>query len=104
MGEVEAAEHKLIKLIQKEEFFKYTLFIRKADRLSYTNIILYGLYLENDIIKCGGRIQLANVPESTKHPILLPGYHHMTNLLIQRCHEQNYHYSTNFIMAYMRQK
>lgn len=46
----------------KEEAKEYILLMKKADRLSYTNIMLQlGSYLENNMIRYGGRINSGNM-------------------------------------------
>lgn len=105
--EIKTAELEINKLVQREGFSKeYTLLTKKADRSSYTDIMLnLGLYLENNLIRCGGRIHTTKLlPEATKHPILLPSRHHLTKLLIHKCHETNHHYGVNSTVAYLRQK
>ena len=44
--------------------------------------------------RCGGRLQNANLPYSTKHPILLPTKHRLTQLIIMRAHERVFHNGT----------
>ena len=40
------------------------------------------------LLRCGGRLQLANIPFGAKHPILLPEHHHLTSLIIRDCHHR----------------
>ena len=46
---------------------------------------------KNGLWRCGGRIQNAAVPYSTKHPILLPKGHHLTLLFVRKAHERVLH-------------
>lgn len=65
--EMRTAEQEIFKkLEQREEFVEeYNLFMRKADRSSYVDIMLeLGLYVENDL-RCGGRHYFASMPEIT---------------------------------------
>ena len=41
--------------------------------------------------RCKGRIHNADLPYSTKFPILLPNYHHFTRLVVLRAHERVFH-------------
>ena len=44
-------------------------------------------YLDADgILRVGGRLRRANMPESVKHPVILPKRSHITELIIQDCH------------------
>ena len=46
---------------------------------------------EKGIIRCGGRLENANIIESAKHPILLDPRHHLTRLIVNHCHERVKH-------------
>ena len=41
---------------------------------------------ESGLLRCGGRLQHANIPFGAKHPILLPEHHHLISLIIRDCH------------------
>ena len=43
---------------------------------------------EAGVLRCGGRLNNANIPFQTKHPILLNSKHHITTLIIKDCHEK----------------
>ena len=50
------------------------------------------LYVDNlGIWRCRGRLMNADLPYHTKHPIVLPGWHFITTLLIRRAHERIFH-------------
>ena len=46
---------------------------------------------EKGIIRCQGRLLNSNLPSETIHPIVLPPDHHITDLIIQDCHERVMH-------------
>lgn len=47
---------------------------------------------EEGILRCRGRLdKAANLPYSTKHPILLPSNHPLTDLYINQAHARVYH-------------
>ena len=78
-----------VQLIKEAE----TRWIREAqkstnlDMMKHLNpfLDLQGLW------RCRGRIQHANIPYDTKHPILLPREHPLTKLIILHSHERVYH-------------
>ena len=46
-----------------------------------------GLFTDkNGLWRCGGRLQNADLPYSTKHPVLLPRNNHFTALVIRDAH------------------
>ena len=49
------------------------------------------LFLDEGIIRCGGRIHNAPVQESAKFPILLPRNHHLTQLIVEETHRATLH-------------
>ncbi|MCP4253045.1 MAG: hypothetical protein GY775_06490, partial [Candidatus Scalindua sp.] len=106
IGELRSAEENVVKLCQKEAYSKeYKALLNVNLKEPHSNITKQlGLYMEQGMIKCRGRIQFADISESAKYPILLPRDHHVTQLLIKKCHVINKHYGVNHVVAYMRQK
>ena len=52
----------------------------------------FDLFRDDDNVwRCRGRIQNANVSFSTKHPVLLPRTHFLTTLFVRRAHERVMH-------------
>ncbi|XP_068233459.1 uncharacterized protein [Palaemon carinicauda] len=61
------------------------------------------LVSEHGLLKVGGRIRRSDIPQSAKHPILLPKKHHVTTLLIHE-HELLAHSGRNHVLLNLRQK
>ncbi|XP_068203742.1 uncharacterized protein [Palaemon carinicauda] len=59
---------------------------------------------EDGLLKVGGRIRRYDIPQSAKHPILLPKKHHVTTLLIRNEHELLAHSGRNHVLSNLRQK
>ncbi|XP_068242326.1 uncharacterized protein [Palaemon carinicauda] len=59
---------------------------------------------EDGLFRVGGRIRRSDIPQSAKHPILLPKKHHVTTLLIQHEHELLAHSGRNHVLSNLRQK
>jgi hypothetical protein len=57
---------------------------------------------ELGIWRCGGRLANADLPYQTKRPILLPGRHHFTVLVIRRAHERVFHNGVKETLNEMR--
>ena len=60
--------------------------------------------LEDNIIRCGGRIHHAPVEHSAKFSILLPPNHHFTLLVVNDAHEKLQHAGLNQTLTQIRQK
>ena len=49
----------------------------------------FGLYLDDkQLWRCGGRLENADLPMTTRHPVLLPKHHPLTVLVIKEAHER----------------
>ena len=57
---------------------------------------------EVGIWRCGGRLANADLPYQTRHPILLPGGHYFTVLIIRRAHERVFHNGVKETLNEMR--
>lgn len=56
------------------------------------------------IIRVGGRLENAEISETTKHPIIIPSGQHITNLLVKEAHTRTLHGGIQLMMAYLRSK
>ena len=62
-------------------------------------------YLDvNGILRVGGRLRRANMPEASKHPIILPRRSHVTTLILQYCHEAIKHQGSGMTHNEVRQR
>ncbi|XP_069139220.1 uncharacterized protein [Argopecten irradians] len=63
------------------------------------------LYIDpGNMLRCGGRINNAPIPTDAKFPLLLPGKHKFTHLLIQDTHQRNCHAGTGTVVTLLRQR
>ena len=71
---IENAEFEWIRIAQKEF----------SSNKSYFNQlkIKFGVFFDNqNILRCGGRLQFSDLPENSKNPILLPKQSHFSHLI-----------------------
>ena len=62
-------------------------------------------YLDaNDILRVGGRLRRANMPEFSKHPVILPRRSHITDLILQYCHQATKHQGSGMTHNEVRQR
>lgn len=106
LKEIKTAENKALKLIQVEKFPNELKILEGGNSSKEaTNLMKQlGVYLENGLLKCRGRIQMADLRDSTKHPILLPNAHQLTDLLIRKYHILSKHFGVNHVVAFLRQR
>lgn len=57
-----------------------------------------------NLLKVGGRLELANVADEQKHPILLPSQGHFVEGYIHHLHIKNYHAGARALIALVRQR
>lgn len=64
-----------------------------------------GLFIDSEgVWRCGGRLSNADVPYTTKHPILLPRDHPMTKLLVLKAHTRVSHNGIKETLTEVRAK
>ena len=103
VDELLKAEKLLYKGIQREEFSEEYSQLTKGDPISKKNkLVQLSLYLdEDDIVRVGGRIDEAAIPNMARHQIILPGKHYLVNLLIKSFHDRTQN-GTEYILAELR--
>jgi len=91
--ELASAMKKLVAAVQLSEFggeiksLKSSQCVPTGSRLSQLCPFIDG----DEIIRVGGRLQHASLPEDRKHPIVLPHNHHFTTLMVRDSHHKNLH-------------
>lgn len=61
-------------------------------------------YLEDDILRVGGRLRQSTLPEHSKHPIILGNKNELTYLLIDDAHKRTLHGGIQLVLTYLRSK
>ena len=65
----------------------------------------FGLFLDDKgLWRCGGRLQNADLPFSTKHPVLLPRKHPFTTLVVHDAHQRVGHNGVKETLTEVRQR
>lgn len=59
---------------------------------------------DNNVLRVGGRLDYADIPYSTKHPIILPRNHILSKRLVEEYHQKYLHTGTSTMMGIIRQK
>ena len=73
MPELSSAEHLWFQAWQTEAFsLKRDALRRETATRSLPIVCTLDLFLDEDILRCGGRLDWSALPDSAKHPILLP--------------------------------
>ena len=104
--DLEAAEDLIIKDVQREAFDTESRILRTGESLPTSNKLasLCPFIGADQIICVGGRLKNASVPYQTKHPIILPGIHHVTKMLIEWTHRRKGHVASEHVLALLREQ
>ena len=60
--------------------------------------------MDNGLLRVGGRLHNAEIPEECKHPIILPRTSHVATLIILNAHEQLDHTGRGDVLTLLREK
>ncbi|XP_072153714.1 uncharacterized protein [Bemisia tabaci] len=104
MGELKKAELQLFRKVQEDCFQDDLLKLKKiqdgVNILCAKPVQTLSPYLDEDgLIRVGGRLKNADLAEGERHPILLSGKHHLTQLLIREYHKDLDHPGTQTLQS-----
>ncbi|XP_050419539.1 uncharacterized protein LOC126832715 [Patella vulgata] len=87
------AEEFVIREVQREVYEDDFQFLSSGKQLpKSSSLTKLSPYIDKDgLMRIGGRLDYSNIPEAEKHPILVPGKHHIATLLIRNFHERVHH-------------
>ncbi|CAH2101847.1 unnamed protein product [Euphydryas editha] len=102
--EIRQARIKIYKAIQEDSFEKEITSLKERGKLPNRSTILkLHPFLDSDgVLRVGGRLEHSNLPENTKHPILIPGTGRLTQLIIEKAHQRTLHGGARLTLAYTR--
>lgn len=81
------AEKRILKICQAEQYSDVIKNLRKQKDIKTNRIANLNPFLDVDgLIRVGGRLQKSNLTFAQKHPILLPSYHPVTDIIIREIH------------------
>ncbi|XP_067017894.1 uncharacterized protein [Acropora muricata] len=61
-------------------------------------------FVDGGLLRVGGRLNHADIPEESKHPVILPRKSHVTTLIIRHTHEQLGHAGRGHVLAKLRER
>ncbi|CAB0044541.1 unnamed protein product, partial [Trichogramma brassicae] len=87
-----ATEWKIIKIIQGDCFGGEIENVLKCKQIKGSRLAALNPFIdEYGLLRVGGRLQNATIEEEHRHPILLPSYQHVTDLIIRNYHLRLHH-------------
>lgn len=105
VNELEIALNKLIEISQVEVFpTEYELLKNKKPLLKSSNLLSLNPYMENKLIRVGGRLGLSTYDHNKKHPIILPHKHLLTKLIMSDLHVRLLHAGPQLLLSSARER
>ena len=103
-NELDSGLHLILKLTQSEAFATEIKVLSKGSNVdSRSSLIRLNPFLDEGLIKVGERLDRAEIPESQKHPIVLPKNHHVIKLIIRDEHLNRLHVGTKATLYGVRE-
>lgn len=104
-GEKEKATVLIVRLVQHETFQpEIAALMDGADAKHRLNGLNAFLDPEDGILRVGGRIKRAFIPYDSRHQMLLPAKHPVTEALVRYLHLENLHIGQKGLLAIVRQR
>lgn len=103
--ELEKAKIKIINVVQLSAFQKEVSQLLNSRPLqTNSKILCLNPFLDKEgVLRVGGRLKNANIPEIQKHPILLPKKHFINELIINHYHVKYLHAAPQLLTCVLRQ-
>ena len=106
VNELRRAEFEIIKYVQSCAFSTEMVCISQGKEVSPNSIIrnLDPMMNADGILCVGGRLGNAELPEQSKHQMIMPKSHHVVTLIVRSLHEELGHSGKEHVLAEIRQK
>ncbi|XP_078355246.1 uncharacterized protein LOC144639838 [Oculina patagonica] len=77
---------------------------RKNEVTKTSSLYRLDPFVDTGLLGVGGRMNNADIPEESKHPVILPRKSHVTTLIIRHTHEQLGHAGRGHVLAKLRER
>ena len=102
--ELEHSHLTIIKLTQQSTYSEEIHDLSNGKNVnSKSDLLSLNPFLDKGILKVGGRLENAKIPETQKHPIVLPRNHNITRLIIREEHLNKMHAGTQATLYGVRE-
>ena len=98
------AEHTIIRAVQQEVYAEEIKCIMTKRDIPHNSSLhkLNPMIDDENLLRVGGRLAESNLPSHEANPLLIPGKHHVTTLLIRHHHEAVQHQGRHFTEGAVR--
>lgn len=100
------AEIELVKYSQRQTYMEEIEALQLAGSRVKKNSSIFKLdpYLQEDVLRVGGRLNRSAMPEEAKHPAILHKKHRIAHLILHHIHQEYGHGGRNHVLAILRQR
>jgi hypothetical protein len=105
-AELQQSMNHFIKIVQQNEFATEIHHLKSNKPLSKkSRLLTLCPFLDKDgLLRVGGRLRNANIPQNQKTPVLLPRQSPLTDMLIKSLHLQYLHAGPTLLLSILQQK
>lgn len=100
LSDVEEAERRIVKNVQNQTFSEEL----SRPNLSKSPLAKLKPFVNDGVFRVGGRLHRAGLKYNAKHPMLLPGKHRVTEVIVLQYHFANGHLAPYQLLAEARQR
>ena len=102
--EIDTSMNTILKITQNLSFSKEMSALTHGESIDKkSSLLCLNPFLDQGIIRVGGRLENANIPTHQKHPIVLSRNHHVTTIIIREEHLKLKHASTQATLYGVRE-
>ena len=104
LEEIKEAELEIIKFSQRRKFSEEFSCLQRGESVK-GNSHIYRLspLLEDGVLRVGGRLSKAAMPEESKHPAIISKDLHISDLILRQIHQEVGHGGRNHMLSRLRQ-
>lgn len=104
-SEIDSGLTLLVKLVQREYFSLEITHLSKNKQIPRrSKIHTLAPFIDQGILRVGGRLKFSHLDFNMQHPILLPPKHHLTKLIFYDTHIKLFHTGPSHLLATTREK
>ncbi|XP_046396398.1 uncharacterized protein LOC124163497 isoform X1 [Ischnura elegans] len=102
-SEIIRARLLLVYIAQRQSFSKEISILEKNEIIPKTSVLIrLTPFIDQKLLKVGGRLKHSLLSEDEKHPLIIPSDHPLTRLIIEDCHKRTLHGGVQLTLTTLR--